>query len=594
MTGSISLEPRLFTVPEASLMSEGRVIRQLIEALLFEGAVACSGDISDNTGELNFRIGELDLVCRGRRGAFGRLRVQENSLRRVDADGWRCQVGLGDLVAALNVDAAIRKRLHAELEQTVRLCDWNARRLPRPLSRRQLSFEALEGLLDEGHPYHPCFKARTGFSLEDHRRYGPEAGETFALHWLAIDRRSLTASLPVEEASFWRRELGDLCWNTLQARILQRGGSPERYGLMPIHPWQWQALQREGLGAPIRSGEILYLGEAGEQYRATQSIRTLINAEDPGKAHIKLPLNLVNTSSLRTLEPNSVCTAPVLSAWLKKVVDSDPFFTDVAPLILLQEYAGLLFRGTEKQLEGQLGAIWRENLNTSLEPGEQAVPFTALFATELDRRPFIDDWIQRFGLKAWLTRLLECTVLPIWHLLVAQGIALEAHAQNLILVHRDGWPTRLAVRDFHESVEYVEGFLAQPDLCPDFRALDPVYLDDTPDRFFWMQEVEALRELYMDTLYIYNLTELSNLLERDYDVPETRFWQQVHDLLEYYSAGGHCDPERAALLGCSSPVIQTESLLRRKLCASITTECRHPIPNPFHPLSKNEAAACFT
>src|SRR5690606_32986241 len=118
---------------------------------------------------------------------------------------------------------------------------------------------------------------------------------------------------------------------------------------------------------------------------------------------------------------------------------------------------------------------------------------TALLVTEQDGQPFIAHWVQQFGLRRWLTQLFKTSVLPIWHLLIHHGIAIEAHAQNLILLHRHGWPSRIAARDFHESIEYVDDFLLSHEGKPDFTTLDVCYQQAPNDQYYWMEEVEALR-----------------------------------------------------------------------------------------------------
>ncbi len=150
--------------------------------------------------------------------------------------------------------------------------------------------------------------------------------------------------------------------------------------------------------------------------------------------------------------------------------------------------------------------------------------------------PFADDWIRRFGLMPWINRLLEVAVLPVWHLLVHHGIAVEAHGQNMLLVHRDGWPVRLILRDFHESIEFSPGFLREPEKAPDFPSLHPLYRDAEPDQFYWTDNLDSLRELVMDTLFVYNLSEISHLLDHCYDLREPLFWQRVESLLSAYRA----------------------------------------------------------
>ena len=61
---------------------------------------------------------------------------------------------------------------------------------------------------------------------------------------------------------------------------------------------------------------------------------------------------------------------------------------------------------------------------------------------------------------------------PVWRMMTHHGIALEAHGQNLLITHDEGWPTGLVARDFHESLEYVPDLLARPELLPDLILLD--------------------------------------------------------------------------------------------------------------------------
>lgn len=155
-------------------------------------------------------------------------------------------------------------------------------------------------------------------------------------------------------------------------------------------------------------------------------------------------------------------------------------------------------------------------------------------------------------------------MLPIWHLMAAHGIGLEAHGQNLILQHDNGWPTGLIARDFYESLEYVPELLSRPDLCPDHSRIDPVYKDAPPDKFHRMSRPEELRWLVMDTLFIFNLSGLSDLLQRRYGLAETAFWRRVRTRLDRY-ASEHGMQERQAAFAPFAPQIRAESLISGKL-----------------------------
>ena len=182
-----------------------------------------------------------------------------------------------------------------------------------------------------------------------------------------------------------------------------------------------------------------------------------------------------------------------------------------------------------------------------------------------------------FGLMPWMNRLLEVAVLPVWHLLVAHGIAVEAHGQNMLLVHRDGWPVRLILRDFHESIEFAPDFLREPKRAPDFASLNPLYRHAEPDQYYWTDNLDSLRELVMDTLFVFNLAEISHLLDVCYGLPEFRFWQRVESLLTSYAQEQDMQ-HRQSLLGHDRARILTESLITRKLLA-LKPEYHHEVPN---------------
>lgn len=557
---------------------DDRVLRQLVASLIFERLVTPERE-AGMPERLAWRLGGRAYRCHAAIGPFGRPRIRPHSVEMRDEDGTWTTARMAAIVEALPGPEGNRRKLLTELEGTVAFARWNRENIP-PRDRRALSFAGIEAALDEGHPYHPCYKARTGFSVEDNRVYGPESENPFQLVWLLVARRHLRQSLPADEDAFWASELGDATWADLRARQAASGLSAEDFGLVPLHPWQWHHLKDDRLAGWLAGSDAHLLGPAGDRYLASQSVRSLHNLDAPHRASLKLSLGIVNTSSRRILTPHSVCTAPVISDWIGRVVAGDPLFADRYPLTILKEYAGII-ADRDGPLAGEIAALWRQSAEATLLPGEAAVPFNALAVLEADGKPFIAPWIERYGLSAWFERLVEIGVLPVWHLLVHHGIAVEAHAQNMLLVHRDGWPVRLILRDFHESMEYAPAFLREPHLEPDFAAMDPAYAAARPDDFYWTDSLDMLRELVMDTLFIHNLTDLTHLIETAYSIPETGLWNGITRRLDAY-AEEHGLADRQAQLGHKALAIRTESLMVRKLLAA-APEYHHAIPNPFAP-----------
>lgn len=544
-----------------------RVLRQLCEALLFEGwasSLSIERKGLARTPTINWRLGTRHYRAKGIRSAFGRYRLNGPSIEaRETATGsvWQSPT-IEQVLSDVMPDEEMRFLLLQDLNHTAWLTDLNTQEFP-PVSRRHsLGVSALETALCEGHPYHPCFKARSGFSDTDHRNYGPERAQTFRLIGVLMDRSLVHETLP--RRTHWHDELGPQEWQRLTSIINERGLSLDHHRLLPLHPWQWRALKDHALIHVWREqGRLHSIGPIGASYRATQSVRTLMNADDPKRAHVKTALAMRNTSSMRILEPENVAVAPALSRWLQQIIESDPLFATHYPLTILSEYAAII-AGRDTPLAGHLAAIWRQSPEALGHPATQMMPLNALAMTDPEGRPLIAPWIDEYGVAPWVVQLIKTVVLPVWHMMVAHGIGLEAHGQNLILHHENGWPTGLIARDFHDSLEYVAPLLSRPDLCPNLAEIDPVFADAPLDRYHQMANAEALRELVMDTLFVFHLTDLSHLLMQHHAFPEAQFWRAVRQQLDVY-AQAHNMEARQTLFAPFTRQIYAESLITRQI-----------------------------
>ncbi|GIN10881.1 siderophore biosynthesis protein [Shouchella clausii] len=558
-----------------------RVRRQLMEAILFERLLDVK-ETNKSNGDTVFTVYGRSFLfqCIGKRSAFGRIRLQQGPYRLIGKRQVRL-AKLEEIVSELTAKETRKQALVDELLQTIKLSDWNETRLGMTSSRRGLAYEQLEAALIEGHLYHPCFKARKGFSLDDHYHYGPEAKQSFHLVWLGVRKQDAIVHYPQEAGCFLQQELGTSVWQALVKALSEAGGQLSEYEFIPVHPWQWQALNGNLLQQAIKSRDVLYLGRFGDGYCATQSLRTVMNVEHVTKAQLKLSLNVVNTSSVRTIPPHLIAAAPAISVWLQRIIDSDPFLKDEIGVERLAEYAGVAYepkgKRWNKALLGQIGCIWRESVSSKLRPGEQAIPMNALPLLEEDGALFIAPLLEQFGIEAWLMQLFKISVVPIIHLLAGHGIAIEAHGQNVILVTEQGWPKRVILRDFHESIEYKENFVKNRAWIPHFSTLHQTFQTGKMDEHYWMSSLEALRELVMDTLFVYQLTELSWRLEQHFHYSEQRFWSLVDCAIHDYATRELVPSERLQALRVAAPVIATESLLTSKVTGK--ANCRHLVNN---------------
>lgn len=552
-----------------------RVIRQLVEGSIFENLIKPREADQNDMTCLTWRSPFGTLSCVGRRLGFNRIRVEPGTIMMSGSDAAPRLATLQDVVASLPAEAARLAVLQTELESTIHFSQWNADNLPEK-SRRHLHFSDLDCALDEGHPYHPAYRTRAGFTLDDHQAYAPECGRSFQLHWFFVCRSVIDLQFPAAEPDFWSAELGGDVYAQISVELAARELSFEHVTLLPMHPWQWDYLRNRPGFDWVEKRYLFPIGKLGDLYRASQSLRSLINVSREGAAIVKLPLSVINTSSKRLLEPHAVCSAPMLSNWLVDIIASDERFERAYPLAILREYAGLI-AGRDGAYAGEIGVMWREHPNQHLTAGEAVVPFNALMMLEPDGMAFIEPWVAEHGLDAWLDRLLEIAVLPVWHLLVCHGIATEAHGQNMLLVHANGWPTRIILRDFHESVEFSSPFLKEPDREPDLRSLYPAYATAQSGDYYWLDDLDGLRELAMDTLFVFNLSEIAHLMSHSYGLNERKFWERVANLIHSYGERENMS-ERQAQLGWQRPFIKTESLITRKLLAA-QSEYHHLVAN---------------
>ncbi len=218
------------------------------------------------------------------------------------------------------------------------------------------------------------------------------------------------------------------------------------------------------------------------------------------------------------------------------------------------------------------------SLHRHLDPAERAVPFTGLIARELDGIPLVDSWVAELGAARWTEELLAVTVAPLVHLLQGHGIALEAHAQNMVLVHVDGRPSRVALRDFHDGVRFSRAGLADPGGCPQL-AGTPAH-HGNHNSFLETEDLDLVTDFLLDAFCFVNLGELALFLDEAYGLPERRFWAAARRQVEAYQRRFPELADRFARFDVFKPELDVEQLTTRRLLPD--TELRmHTVPNPL-------------
>ncbi|MGC5327705.1 IucA/IucC family protein [Brevibacillus sp. SYSU BS000544] len=576
-----------------------RIFRQIIESLIYEEIVeekpqtlpdGKPGYVLEGQSEKGKSV---QYVCHGQRKmSYGRVRLTKEPVMRVeDGRGTEAECLTTFLLETAPFMKEEPEQLHTFINEIMQthVKDTVAKHQQKnrePASPAQ-SFAELEGDIIDGHPYHPCYKSRIGFDLADNAAYGPDFKPLMKLIWVAIQKKRavISSSDELDTQDFFRSELGEEDHKHFVDRLQNQGYDPDEFVFVPIHPWQWREKISTTFFEQIRSGQIVLLGEGTDQYSPQQSIRTLTNRTSPEKAYVKVSLNIRNTSASRILGHHHVENASIVSDWLESVRKNDSYLQDELRVVFLKEVLGVYFADdqlpevTQESMYGSLGAIWRENIQHYLTSDEVAVPYTALYHVGADGIPFIDPWIQEFGWKNWLSQVLQVSILPLVHLLFAHGIALESHAQNMVLIHRGGIPTRVALRDFPGGIRYYTGEFADKTSQPHLKA-PPAFHSNVISSMATEQASEVTDFLH-DAFFHINLSEFSMFLEEYYGISEKAFWTIAAETITSYQKQF---PELQYLfeaLNIFTEKVLVGQLTIRRLCGESHIR-EHSVPNPLY------------
>lgn len=581
---------------EQSKEVEQRVIKQLLQALIFEEIIT-----ADHDGE-KFIVQVQDCqqqmvqykALGQRQYSYNLVRLaRDQDVLRQDAHGKQQPARLNQVIDEILrsiTDAAKVEDFIFELKRTYihdlqsQVCFENY-----ALPAIQYPYDILESYLMDGHPYHPCYKSRVGFSLQDNVRYGVEFAQPMALVWLAIHKDIVAEnhSNSIDTKDFFKVQLNSQDLIQFQQKLESQVKESADYVWIPVHPWQWENHLISIFAEEIADQKIMYLGHSHDRYLAQQSLRTVTNLQHPEKPYIKLSMSLTNTSSSRVLAKHTVMNGPIITDWLQALIDQSET-AEKLDFAVLREVYGLSVDFTRlpashaKQAYGTIGCLWRESVHQYLREGEDAIPLNGVSHIQKDGQALIAPWIQQYGVEQWTRQLLKVVITPLIHLLFAEGIATESHGQNIILVHEKGWPTRVLLKDFHDGVRYSPAHLVHPELAPELDQLPPEHAKTNSMSFILTDDLDGIRDFSCACLFFVALTDIAIFLNQTYAVVEQDFWQWVADVIQEYQQQHPEHSERYQIFDVFADKLRIESLTKRRLFGDGRIQIKF-VDNPLAP-----------
>lgn len=588
MLGPMPEEQRIDAATWA-LVNRAAVAKAISELTYEEALSPVALDAGQTRWELRLESG----ICyrfEAVRRIWGQLAIRPESLTR-GTDERRVDDAVGfflDARQALDISPATfctyAKELYNTLMADARITAERAGYSADELA--SLPDTALQRLLD-GHPKAPANKGRLGWGLRDFEDHAPEFARGIRLFWLAAARSSIALSVDpqVSEDTLLEAALDGKELARFSKALAQAGVSSATHFALPVHPWQWQAQIAAQYAGEVASGRLIPLGVFGDPFIPQQSLRTLANARRPEALHVKLPLSILNTSAWRGVPGKYMGIGPAFSRWLDETARQDPV---LHRLRVLREVAGAFYPhphyervpDAPYQFCEMLGAIWRESPELGLPDGHRPMMMGALAQRDAAGRPVASALIARSGLGhvAWLERLFDAVVVPLYHFMCRYGVGFIAHGQNVTVILEGSTPTGVAIKDFQGDADLVDQDFAELTSLP--RAAQQVLKRRPPAHL-----LQHLQTGHFASV----LRFLSEALADGDGLDERVFYATLAGCLRRYQADHPDLAQRFALFDLFKPKIPRIAINRVRLAIGYGDANERPAPalgnaldNPLH------------
>lgn len=526
---------------------------------------------------------------------FGWLRVEPGSVSRtatgmlgndIAEPAWDVLRFVMDAASTIDTDPSTLATYLTELSSTLAVDAARIEHGGEPVAElRQLGHTELECRMT-GHNWLVANKGRIGFSAQDVRAFAPESASAIRLQWIAVHRglAEFRSTSELSEVDVLAGELDDGTRSRFRATLTDAGLDPEAYVWMPVHPWQWDHTVQVLHAGDIAQRRIVPLGLSEDEYLPGQSIRTMANLDAPERRDVKLPLKILNTLVWRGIPPHCTSNAPVVTQWLRGLLENDPFLVEECRTVFLGEVASVTVQhpylstlaDVPYQYLETLGCIWRESVSARKSPDERVRTFASLLHVDEQGDAFVAELVNASGLPAqeWLRALFVTLLTPIMHVLYTYGLTFNPHGQNTLLGYdQNDVPKRLYLKDFVDDV--CVSFTHVPQRGPE---------PDGHAHVLPRKHPSVIRQHVIDQVFVGHFRYLAPLCADQLGVDQDTFWSLVRTtIVEFHERFPELG-DRFSEFDLLAPEIPRYALNRDRLVVTRYTDraLRHALyPNGF-------------
>lgn len=423
-----------------------------------------------------------------------------------------------------------------------------------------------------GHPHHPNFRAKMGFTRRDVLNYSPEFESKIRLHWCALHKNLAFSAEPFSHYhTLLAQDFHDE-YASWQNGLLLENKNPSDYLPLPVHPWQWRNILIKSFGDLIDKKDLILIPHL-QRVKPSMSFRTLMPSKG---SHLKLATSIHTTSALRTLSPASIYNGPQLSNWLEKILKEENHYKET--IFLASDLAGVGLNHKSLQERKQLGCIIRKNPSLFAKTNEHIIPLAALFVTSpITDKPLLIEIIEKsehppvYYFKEYLNCLLPSQI----HLLLKHGIAFEAHQQNTLLILNRQKPKGIVIRDLgNVSICQLKIYDSH---------LKPTFLKDS---LILTECLSELADKFIHSNIQSNIAYWIELFGHFYGLSKQILWRIVKEqmLIIFQSLSSSVDKDVISIQrkNLFSSHWNLKCLLRMRLTPQPEHYIGHLIPNPLN------------
>ena len=564
-----------------------RLIEMAIAEFLYEEIIQVT-HLKDNRYQLT--LDDQTYTFKAQNYLLGHWQIEEGSVRELsvaeDLPAWNLHTFIRAFSNQTEVKPFTKAYLIKEMNNT-----WLAE--AHLFDESRLSSEAvltashheIEGML-RGHPWLIMSKGRMGFGYNDYLSAAPELSPTVKVLWLAV-HRDLAEFRSTEEwqaGRLYQYELSAEELANFEQKLHERGCSCRDFFLIPVHAWQWHQWLVPTYANEIVDQRIIELGVGQDDYVPMQSIRTLCNISQPERHYVKLPVSIFNTAVYRGLPSKRNLAAPAVTAWLKQIQSQDPdlkqsgvaFLGEVATLTIHQPCFDQI-EGAPYQFKELFGCLWRESVDPVIGTGEQALSQAALLHRDINGQSILAVLIQASGLSPlqWLKRFAEVSVTPLLICLYKYGLAFSPHGENTMLIHANGVPQKMVLKDFIDDVNLVD---------EDFPELASLPIEG---QILLRHPAHELSHFIFTGLFMVHYRYICNVFLQDYpEHSEVEFWQTISSVIDAFHQAHPELAERIEKFAMFRAEFEKICLNRVRLfTTSYNDEAERPVPVFLDPIA---------